>query len=319
LLFLKQNISKFKKPGLLFLHIPKAAGTSFRIAAERNAWCWKVYSDYGDDPGTSRLIKKCRKLKEYSSIENLVNKRTILAGHFSIRRYGRYYPLENIVSFVRDPIQRLLSHYHYMIRTDRYDGNLETFVEDPSFQNVQSKIFGKCPIEAVGFIGLTEKYNESLELIDKVYALRVPVKLLNRNKEKRKAPYDVEQELIDLIILHNQADIDLYEKVSRLFILRKKIEQSGIEYVYQKLDVIKNNEISGWAINPKISEPVKLDVILNGNIITQLYADIKRTDFNKINVHRNAEVGFRYLHNSRLEPSDNIEIRVVGSSQIISG
>jgi hypothetical protein len=143
--------------------------------------------------------------------------------------------------------------------------------------------------------------------------------LLNRNEEKQKEPYGVEQELIDLIILHNRADIELYEKVGRLFLLRERAEQSGIDYVYGKLDANNNNEISGWAINPKKSEPVKLDVVLNGKIIAQIDADMKRPDFKKINVHRNAEVGFRFLHDRRLGPSDNIEIRVAGSDQIIFG
>jgi hypothetical protein len=219
---------------------------------------------------------------------------------------------------VRDPVQRLLSHYHYMIQTSRYTGSLESFIIDPRYQNVQSRAFGKYPVEAVGFVGLTEKYNESLAIINRIYSLSIPVKFKNKNIEKRDVLYAAEQELITLIKAHNQADFELYNKVQRLFLTQEKALQEGNDYVYGKLDEFNEHEISGWAINPKSQAPVKVDIFINDQAVAQLAADLPRQDFKRLTVHRNAEVGFRYVPGKKIGPEDRIEVRVADTKQSLT-
>ncbi|MGK0298775.1 MAG: hypothetical protein ACI9XC_002399 [Gammaproteobacteria bacterium] len=318
LIFFKKNISQVESSGLLFLHIPKTAGTSFRVAADNSERGLKIYADYGNRPSSSRLIRKCYKDKDFSPVATISNQRTILVGHFFLRRYARHYPVQNVISFVREPVQRVLSHYHYMIRTDRYKGSLESFIKDSKYQNVQSRPFSKFPIEAIGFIGLTEKYNESLELINTIYALNIPVKNLNKNKEKPDEPYDASQNIIGLIKEQNQADMQLYEKVCQLFLTRQQVETGRSSYIFGKIDVMNDKEISGWAFDPGSSEPVKLNLHLNNNVVTQLNADTLRSDLKKMNVPRNAKVGFSYLFNNNLALSGNLEVRVADSNQLIT-
>jgi hypothetical protein len=61
--------------GLLFAHIPKTAGTSFRLSVERHVKGWKVYSDYGEtNATTSRWIRKCYQTNDFSKVNEINDK-----------------------------------------------------------------------------------------------------------------------------------------------------------------------------------------------------------------------------------------------------
>ena len=227
---LKRKVSQQVKKGLLFLHIPKTAGTSFRVAAKNPFWGLKVYTDYGDRSSSSRFIRKCYKKKDFSPIATISEKKTILVGHFFLKKYANYYPVQNVITFVREPVQRILSHYHYMIRTNRYEGSLESFVGDKRYQNIQSRSFSNYPIESIGFIGITEKYFESLLLINKYYSLKLRVKHVNKNKKMRNTCYDEDEDLISLIKEHNEEDIKIYNKAYQIFLSRMEAEKAEINF-----------------------------------------------------------------------------------------
>ena len=77
--------------GLLFSHIPKTAGTSLRLSVQRHVKSWKVYSDYdADNPTTSRIIRKFYETDDFSKISDLNGPKTLLAGHFPIKKYLPY-------------------------------------------------------------------------------------------------------------------------------------------------------------------------------------------------------------------------------------
>jgi len=90
--------AKAKLP-ILFTHIPKTAGTSFRHAAEESNQITHVLSDYGKDnptntPGLNKAIYHSR---EGPSIEHVIGgfDDFILVGHFPTARYMKFfYPHE---------------------------------------------------------------------------------------------------------------------------------------------------------------------------------------------------------------------------------
>lgn len=131
---------QLNEKGLLFAHIPKTAGTSLRLAVQRHVKGWKVYADYDvDNPTTSRKIRKFYEDDDFSKISEINGPKTLLAGHFPITKYLPYYPIHRVISFVRDPVQRVISHFHDLQRRHGYAESLETFIKQRRFQNTQSR------------------------------------------------------------------------------------------------------------------------------------------------------------------------------------
>ena len=107
----KRQISK---PRLLFLHIPKTAGVSLRTIIEAEYPPADVYSRY--DLRHEELVASLQEMPpdRASAIR-------VVLGHYL---YGihEYLPGESTyITVLRDPVDRMISHYHYVLCTpDHY-------------------------------------------------------------------------------------------------------------------------------------------------------------------------------------------------------
>ncbi len=307
---------QLNEKGLLFAHIPKTAGTSLRLAVQRHVKGWKVYADYDvDNPTTSRKIRKFYEDDDFSKISEINGPKTLLAGHFPITKYLPYYPIHRVISFVRDPVQRVISHFHDLQRRHGYAESLETFIKQRRFQNTQSRFFRGVPVEAVGFIGICEKYDESIDVINKVFNIEIPVTKYNTNKKKKDDQYSPPEEIVELVSQSNKADCELYDKALQLFNHRQAMLESGHGFVYGKIEAMEDNKISGWAVNPESSLGVNLNLLVDGVVRGNTIANQSINFLDDLNLINHPNVGFD-LHIDGINPGDaKIEIRIDESNQ----
>lgn len=96
---------------LLFMHIPKTAGTTFRFIVEQQYRPRELAALY---PGHR---------EQFDAFQAAARKRPPLAamGHFRFGLHRRLAPVTRYVTFLRDPVDQALSHFNHLRDSDHPD------------------------------------------------------------------------------------------------------------------------------------------------------------------------------------------------------
>lgn len=155
----------------LVIHIPKAAGTSFRWSLEKYFGKNRIIRDYGQEASaTTDVVREHLysgdKSKNAATLINALERRhaRVLVGHFPLAKYAKFFEPGKIVTFVREPLIRSCSEYLHRVRNGTFEGSLIDFFQRPGFQNQQSRLLKCVPGQA--FIGIAEQYGDSLRRIN---------------------------------------------------------------------------------------------------------------------------------------------------------
>jgi len=217
------------KPLLVSLHLPKTAGTSFRSAL-RQHYGAALVEDYAMLP-----MQLPRGRREWQALCAAPTARRALSadvravhGHFLVVKYrlaltgrpARY------ITWLRDPVERVVSHYHYWQRGYAGDDpaqplrnrmlrerwSLQRFCLGPELRNLYRQYLWGFPPRQFAFFGITEHYDEDLAWFARhvlqgdasavVHALANPA--------RRTPAYAIEPELRLRIERHHAADVALY-------------------------------------------------------------------------------------------------------------
>lgn len=202
----------------VFVHIPKTAGTSFRIAIERKIKLDKVLYDYGKSSRTTSplIVETIYSDKALELLKHL-NEIKFIMGHFNVTKYYTILQKPKIITFIRDPLQRVISEYKHKQRLDGYSEPFETFYTQENQQNKQYKFLGGVKLEDIFFIGLTEEYDKSILLFNKKTNLKIHVLGLNKSEKSLQAKYDIPDKTRKVLEELNSKDMDLYIKAKKIF------------------------------------------------------------------------------------------------------
>lgn len=224
--------------GLIFLHMPKAAGVTLRSIIDRQYPRRVIYKLYGPQA----MIDKFINLPEQTRSQIRV-----LQGHVPFGLHKQMTVPVNYITMLREPVERVISLYYWIIET-RAD-TLYQLVKGMSLSNFAASGFAITSNYQTRLIsglmndseealvaakynlglpdtifGLTERFDESLILFKNrlgwksvVYAKRN----VTRSRPKRQ---EVSDEVIRLIENHNSLDIELYKFAKRRFdeVIRKQ-------------------------------------------------------------------------------------------------
>lgn len=237
---------------VIFLHIPKTAGTTFKQIIKRNYAQNEIFGLNGDE-----------KYQTDQKLNNLLpdkkDKIKFIGGHINFGMHESFNDKHNFkyITFLRDPIQREISYYKYVLRTTRHVHHQEVIANKMTLQdyitshlykdldNAQTKQIAGLhvglqskPLHITDdilqkaknnindyfiFAGIIESFEEGLILLHKTLNWKFPLYYtsfnINPTKEEKIKTSD---KTIQLIIDQNQLDIQLYEYVKNSFM--KEIE-----------------------------------------------------------------------------------------------
>ena len=212
--------AKSQEPLLAFVHIQKTAGSTLKLVLQ-NSFC-------------VQLCNLMPQVDPAANEEDLIFAKKIyrfglrcISGHSLIGTSDHFETPLLRFTFLRDPIKRCLSHFLHNKRAARRGGrslSFYEFMEDQTMWNVQTKmIAGREDLEHAKreladylFVGLTEKFDESLIALSKLspHPLRLEYKRLHvtPNRDDRHEVLD-DPEAYRLLHEANETDQHLYDHV----------------------------------------------------------------------------------------------------------
>jgi hypothetical protein len=220
---------------IIFLHVPKAAGSTLNRLIELEYPLFEIYSI---DPVFFR--------RSWTHLQRLSAKRLgkirIFKGHMLFGLHTILPQSATYITVLREPVDRVLSAFYFMRsyklhplywRLKFGNWSLEDYVRRSRRENVQCKILAgaeynkPCTAEICetakenlrhfSVVGLSERFEESLALMKLRFGWKLKRYSSFNVTRTRPSKVDVPRSTLDLIAEKNSFDIALYECAAKVF------------------------------------------------------------------------------------------------------
>jgi len=300
---------------MIYLHIPKTAGTSFRISAEHYFGPWNVLNDYGENsPNTSEdILNTFYSKKDLDSLQEKGLQKRFLTGHFSLDKYREVFPESPVVSFFRRPVDRVISEFIHFVNHHQYQGSLSDFYRADQFKNRQSRTLAGAKPTDLDYFGITENYEISLNRFNERYGAKFPLAVLNQGKYEGGIQDLAKPEEIEEIRELNYLDEEIYQHALRHFDSQHKKPNSilaPVERYCGSLAGFRDDKIVGWTLDRESGKPAEICVIVNGEDRFKQAADQFREDVRREGIHVTGNCGFEIplAVLGKLAPGDRVSV-----------
>ncbi len=203
-----------------FVHIEKAGGTSLHHCLLNS------FSDYTILPPVRRGYGKRYEIDDFKKIERFVGKATFYGGHqvSSIPNLSDFGDNHQYITFIRNPVERCLSHINWLMHT-RNDYTIDELLKGDRLDNIMCfRISGKKSfvdtkehiLNRQYFVGIMERFDESIFLLSHWLGVNnMHYKKANvlRKEQKQLKTEDLTEQQIQRLKEKNEEDIKLYKFV----------------------------------------------------------------------------------------------------------
>lgn len=168
-------------------------------------------------------------------------------GHIPGNAYQDIFPQHQAITFVRNPVQRVVSNYYHFLHhpDERHPASLRlhaehlTLREFAGIESMRNKatryVAGRRP-EDFDFVGITERFEESLLLFTEVFQIKRPLPVFrdNVNPERTTPTYGISRPDYAHLLRLNSLDVEWYFHACQVFKDRFKA-RFGVEAVADAL------------------------------------------------------------------------------------
>lgn len=208
---------------IISVHIPKCAGTSFRGILQ-NHFGGSLFLDYGFE---AALLNKFHLTMNRST--------RCIHGHFRANKYDPIFPTARLITWLRNPVQRVISYYSYFLRNPQsidpickavHENKLSLleFADMKEARNAMTYFFAGKRMEDFAFVGIMEFFEESLEQFCELIGIPCPTEIpkINVNETRKNSQYKVTKKVLDEILRLNSLDVALYQEALDVFHSEKR-------------------------------------------------------------------------------------------------
>lgn len=233
---------------VIFVRVPRTASTNFTGILE-HIYKPKIVRDlvWQQMPAKERT-KKLKRGEYFYDFDNMaypvknIRKYDAIEGHFLAKKYADLKDEYKFVTFLRNPVERVISHFNIIIsRQDRLKIDIKKFAE--IYKNLHTSMIGNP--NDFAFIGITEMFSFSTWLFYKKFDIpkkkRLSVKSRKRIRTvgKKRPVSKKEKEYIREI---NAKDFELYNHIRKQMEEREKMRKTRIKKRRDRLEAKRKRE-----------------------------------------------------------------------------
>ena len=203
---------------IVFVHLPKSGGTSFREIMRSYFKTYEFWSNYS----TQLSISDSANLSIPDSVK-------FVCGHNDADAFELLFPKAKIVTWMRHPVNRTISLYKHIISRKHMKNNpdaqyvidrnlnFEEFVELKWTHNYSMNFIKKMNVESFFHIGFCEYFQESLDLFSKKLGLKKNLKSTWENKSQL-GDFEIDKKILIKIVEYNSEEFEFYNRAKTIFI-----------------------------------------------------------------------------------------------------
>lgn len=303
---------------IIFLHIPKTAGTSFRWGADSFFGKEKVCLDYGQASAVTSEIVRDRDcgVKDGWEFTREFDRQgyQFLTGHFHSTKYINLFSVGRMITFLRDPIQRVASEYNHCVRNYDYRNSFESFYRSPRNINRQLRLVGQKIWPEFGFIGFADRYRDSLYLLNRKFNIDIPYLHENVARERAVEPCQLTAEQQRELRSLNVEELEFYSRARDQFEWRLRLARASGGYVSGAVTGFEAGKLKGWAIAEDGDEVVLVQARIGDEVIAETRANEYRPHCKARGLGRGGFVVFSLEVAGGVDPSV-VDCVVAGTGQ----
>jgi hypothetical protein len=243
---------------VIFLHVPKAAGSTLNRLIE---WEYPLFEIYSIDPVFYRW--------SWAHLQRLSTKRLsrirIFKGHMLFGLHTILPQSATYITVLREPVDRVLSAFYFMRsyklhplywRLKFGNWSLEDYVKRSRRENVQCKILAgaeynkPCTAEICetakenllryfSVVGLSERFEESLALMKLRFGWKLRRYSSFNVTRTRPRKADIPRSTLYLIEEKNSFDISLYEFAAKVFQTAVNTRSAEVSQIARELESVR--------------------------------------------------------------------------------
>ena len=258
----KSSKSTNQEQSVIFLHVPKAAGSTLYRIIDRQYKPTAIFAIDG-----KRVRESVDEFKNLPKTQREGIK--FLKGHMYFGLHESLPQPSTYITILRDPVERIISHYYYVLRSpDHYlykkvtsqNMSLKDYVcsgISTELDNGQTRLVSgleqtvfdceKCSANVLelakmnlrnhfAVVGLSERFDETLILLQKAFAYKIPFYLKKNVTNNRPLKENISQDTVKYIEEYNQLDIELYDYAKTNF---ENVINQQESYFKRELEIFK--------------------------------------------------------------------------------
>jgi len=201
--------------------------------------------------------------------------RFLVSSQKPVRHWSSAFHPASVVTFLRDPVDRVVSSYRMYVRQARFDGSFAQFYESHDQINVQCRQLSGMSLRDLGFIGLFEHMPVMLDALSR--HLGVELRTRHDNAAGRSPRPTVDTATRSRILALNDDDLCLYNHVEAnldyFTNYRGRAPDIGARLARGKVYRLEDGILRGWALAHDPGQLATVEVRVGGQAVQRCYAD----------------------------------------------